>query len=108
MDGKQQESLIVRDEDGIWSLAPFVWALRSSYSQNIILTEEMGNSIKEHLEVAHRDTVDNPSVFKKIDWLSWQWDTHVKPENGHPSFDCRTDFGKHRDLVEAFERELNS
>ncbi|MBB5720716.1 hypothetical protein FHS72_000320 [Loktanella ponticola] len=108
MDRKQEESLIVRDEDGIWSLAPFVWALRSSYEQNEILTEEKGNSIKKHLEVAHRDTVDNPKVFKKIDWLSWQWDTHVKPRNGHPRFDCRTHFGKSRDLVDVYARARDS
>jgi hypothetical protein len=108
MDKKQEDSLIVRDEDGIWSLAPFVWALRSSYGQNVILTEEIGNSIKGHLEISHRDTVDNPKVFKKIDWLSWQWDTHVKPKDGHPSFDCRTDFGKDRDFVDAFARGLDS
>ncbi len=102
MDRKEEDRLIVRGEDGVWSLAPIVWALRDSYGNGPFLTEETALRIKDHLERSHKETVDNPGVFKKIDWLSEQWDTHVKPANGYPEFDCRTDHGFSRYLDAQF------
>jgi hypothetical protein len=107
LDDKEKNGLIIRDNDGVWALAPFVWSLRDSYGGGIYLTQEIGDKIKTHLEEAYSQTVDNPRVFRKIDWLSHAWDDQVKPKYGFPSFDCRTEHGKKRDFADTFQNQLD-
>ncbi len=106
MDRKQEDGLIVRDSDGVWSLSPMTWALRSSYGQRPMLTENLASRIKRHLEEAHEQTVDNPGVFQKIDWLCDHWNKHVWPEQDRPEFDCRTSTRKRSGLYSTFGEEI--
>ncbi|MDE0984749.1 MAG: hypothetical protein OSA52_08840 [Yoonia sp.] len=106
MDQKQEDGLILRDSDGVWSLSPMTWALRSSYGQPPMLTEYLAMRIKRHLEEAHQQTVDNPGVFQKIDWLCDHWNKHVWLEQNRPDFDCRTSTRKRSGLYDAFGEEI--
>ncbi|MFQ6552272.1 hypothetical protein AAD018_008000 [Aestuariibius insulae] len=106
-ESSKEDRFLIRDSDGVWSLAPFIWAAHDSKTERPFLTEVRAKNIKEKLEEAHRRIVDKPAVFRKIDWLIEKWDWHLKPEGGVPAFDCRTEIGKKHDLVRIFNEALD-
>ena len=97
MNKKHEDGLIVRDsDDGVWSLSPITWALRSSYGHPPMLTEQLAMRIKENLDEVHKETVDNPGVFQKIDWLCDHWSKHITPKDDWPRDDWpRDDWPNH-------------
>ncbi|CTQ31298.1 hypothetical protein [Jannaschia rubra] len=105
--GVQKDDRLVRDDDGVWSLEPFVWVRSDAREKLPYLTKEKARRIKSELESAHEGVVDSPRIFSKIEWLRERWDSQLKPKDGVPIFDCRTELGIEQDSIEdwvtAFE-----
>jgi len=72
MDGKERDNLIRRAPDGVWALQPIIWTLSYDYLQRSIAKE-----IMTKLDSARAETVDNPKVFKKINWLCKAWNNQI-------------------------------
>ncbi|WP_162933366.1 hypothetical protein [Sulfitobacter mediterraneus] len=73
------------------TMSPLPW---SSIAPPITeyMTKAVAKKVQFHLEKEISETVDNPSVFRKIAWLALQWNEQMQPLNGYPSFDCRTSY----------------
>ena len=71
---------ISRDEDGVYSIDAINYILSL-----IALKEEPPRPesdipiIRDQLDIAHRDAVENPSVYKKINRLCSEWDNFFTP-----------------------------
>lgn len=106
MDRKEEDHLIARGDDGVWALSPFVWGLKTLRNGQAMLTRKSGKKIKDQLESAHKNIVSSPKIFRKIDWLVYEWDEKVWEVCYENDWGIRTDIGLKRSVTDAFGKTL--
>jgi len=104
---KSLEPLLRRDtEDGVYFIDTISYQIQEFQKDNTTILQEDLETIRDHLNVEHNKAIDNPGVYKKIDWLRGLWDQQFESHKSNLR-EFRTEHGKRLSLVDVLEQELN-
>lgn len=99
---------ISRDEDGVYSIDAMNYILGLIVSKKESAPPETDIPIiRDQLDLAHGNAVENPSVYKKIDRLCSEWDGFFEPKDAPLDREYRTKTGKENSLVDKYNEALD-